>query len=93
MVCKSHPEEVQEGTFKMTNFAVHNIEICPFCFASDLLTAYVTFDIWYKSENTLQIFSEMSGVQFSLFALWCAGKHRCLGRSLGECNLFISNAL
>lgn len=33
---------------------------------SDLLTAYVTPDIQYHRENTLQILAEVSGVQFGL---------------------------
>lgn len=70
MVCRIHIVEVQEGTFTMTNFAFHNISICSFCFMSDLLTAYVTSDIQYKNENTLQIsWDEWSPVQFICFVV------------------------
>lgn len=78
MLCKSRIEELHEGILGMTNFAFHSIQICSLCFTSDLLTAYVTSDIQYENENTLQIFSGMNGVQFSLSALWYVGRHRCL---------------
>lgn len=65
------------GDVEVTDFCFHNISVGLFCFTSDLWTAYVTPDMEYNGENTLQILSELSAAQFGLFALCCIDRDRC----------------